>query len=363
MALSSQTPLSICLALCALALTVGAEETAKPLPVTANPDGSIHIHDVTVPPSPLMSEGAKLVMRRTSPTEGPGAPVPLPALNDIKEVRRIYNQNLQANVDHMKSLYPVDIEESTMDGISVAVITPKGGVPERNKNRVMINAPGGGFRTGVRGNGLLISIPVASLAGVKVISLLYRQAPEFRYPAATEDFMKVYRQVIKTYKGPNIGMFGCSAGAVLMAEGMAAIITSGLPRPGVLGLYCGGAGAKFGGDSAYFAALTSPGNGPSASSGQMGYFEGADLSSPLVSPAEDLALLAKFPPTLYLSGTRDMAMSSAAYSYRRMQKVGVESVLLVYDGMFHGAMTNPDFPESRDAYEIAAKFYDKHLGR
>jgi dipeptidyl aminopeptidase/acylaminoacyl peptidase len=56
-------------------------------------------------------------------------------------------------------------------------------------------------------------------------------------------------------------------------------------------------------------------------------------------------------------------MSAAAYSHRRLVKAGVESDLLIYDGLHHGFMTNPDFPESRDLYEIAAKFYDKHLGR
>jgi hypothetical protein len=40
----------------------------------------------------------------------------------------------------------------------------------------------------------------------------------------------------------------------------------------------------------------------------------------------------------------------------------VESDLLVYDGLYHGFMTNPDFPESRKAYGISAALFDKHLG-
>jgi len=82
----------------------------------------------------------------------------------------------------MKAVFPVDVEETTIAGISAAIVTPKGGVPERNKNRLFLNGPGGGFRTGVRGNGLLISIPVAATLGVKVVTITYRQGPEYRYP-------------------------------------------------------------------------------------------------------------------------------------------------------------------------------------
>jgi len=331
--------------------------------ISVDPDGTVHIQNATVPPSKFLSDEAKRVLRRTKPTEGPGAPVPVPQLDDIAEVRRQYNEALQPNVGHMRDLYPVDVEETTIEGISVAVVTPKGGVPAKNKNRALINAPGGGFRTGVRGNGLLISIPVSSLGGFKVVTILYRQAPEYRFPAASEDLTKVYKTMLKDYKPENLGMFGCSAGGALIAQTVALFQQSGLPRPGVLGIYCSGAGADFGGDSAIFTSLVTPGAAPGTDTAPaLGYLQGVDMNQPTVWPAGDPSVLAKFPPTIYLTATRDFAMSAAAYSYRRMIEAGVESALLIYDGLGHGFMTNPDIPESRDAYEITTKFYDKHLG-
>ncbi|GAB3472352.1 alpha/beta hydrolase [Massilia terrae] len=327
---------------------------------TIDAEGTAHINGGAIPLSSILSPESQAIVKRTRPTEGPGAAKP-PETTDMVELRASMNKALQPNVDHMRALYPVDIQETEIDGIQVAIITPKAGVPARNKNRVMINAPGGGFRTGIRANSLLISIPVAAVGQFKVVSLLYRQGPEYKFPAATEDFTKVYKAMLKQYRPANIGLVGCSAGGALVAESVAYFQKAGLPRPGAIGLYCAGAGAKFmEGDAPVFAGLAT-GNLPKNPPGP-NYLDSVNLDDPLVTPASDLNVLAKFPPTLFATGTRDFAMSAAAYGHRRLVKAGVESDLLIYDGLGHGFMTNPDYPESQDLYEIAAKFYDRHLG-
>ena len=340
---------------------------------TVNPDGAVSITDAKVPLPGIMSDGAKKVLERNTPSEGPGAPVPLPGdIKDMAELRRVYNENLQPNVNHMRSVFPVDVEETTIDGISAAVITPKGGVPEKNKNRLFINAPGGGYRTGVRGNGLLISIPVAATLGVKVVTILYRQAPEYRFPAAEEDFLKVWNVMTKTYKPANIGLVGCSAGGSIITHVTAMLLLKGQPAPGVLGVYCAGVAGGVQGDSAFTSTMAIT-NIPAEAAGAQntiagggrgpGYFDGIDQKQPAVNPAGDASLMARWPPTIFLTGTRDFAMSNALYSHRQVAKAGVDTRLLVYDGLYHGFMTNPDFPEAREAYKITADFYDKHLGR
>ena len=319
------------------------------------------------PASDLLTAEARAVLAR--PTEGPGAAQP-PVGAPMAEQRRLINTGLQPNVDRMVATYPVDIQETTIGGISVAVITPKGGVPARNRNRVMINAPGGGFRTGVRANGLMVSIPVASIGQMKVITILYRQGPEARFPAATEDFTAVYREVLKTNKPANIGVFGCSAGGALVGQSVAHFIRSGLPRPAVMGVYCAGL-ASGSGDAARIsaasggaAALSPAGNlGGMGGQGPDGYYAGRDVNDPAISPANDPALLARFPPTFFLTATRDFAMSLALLTHRRMLQAGVESQIVVMDGLGHGYMTNALLPETREGQTAAVKFYDRHLGR
>lgn len=328
---------------------------------TIAPDGTARVQNAQIPMSSVLSEESKAILRRVRPTEGPGAAAQ-PKVEDMAELRRRMNETLAPNVAHMRELHPVDVEETTINGISVAVIAPKGGVPAANRNRIIINAPGGGFRTGIRANGLLISIPVAAVGKFKVISLLYRQGPEHKFPAATEDFTTVYKAVLKDYKPANIGFVGCSAGGTLVTQTVAAALKAGLPLPGVMGVYCAGLGAKWmEGDSASFTGLTM--TAPLTQPAGPNYLDAVDINDPAVTPANDLTVLAKFPPVLFATATRDFAMSSAAYGHRRLLRAGVESDLLIYDGLGHGFMTNPDYPESQDLYQIAARFYDKHLGR
>jgi epsilon-lactone hydrolase len=364
-----------------LGVGVAQAQQAAPRPSLAvAEDGTVTVHEATVPLSHVLSEGGRKVLMRTQATEGPGAPVPTPdQIKDIAELRRVYNQNLQPRVHHMREVFPVDIEETTIDGISVAIVTPKGGVPARNKSRLVLNGPGGGFRTGVRANGLMISIPMAATLGVKVVSILYRQGPEYRFPAASEDLIKVWDHFTKTYKPQNIGMVGCSAGGSLVSQTTAMLIKAGRPTPGVLGVYCSGLGtAGFsGGDSAFFSTLSitnvaaaakataKPAAAPVAapSAPPPGYFTGIDQNQFIVNPTVDDALLAKFPPTIFFTATRDFAMSGSAYSHWKLLAAGVDSELMIFDGLYHGFMTNPDFPEAQAGYKIAAKFFDRHLGK
>ena len=345
--------------------------------VAVNPDGSVTIKNAVVPLPALMTEGSKKVLMRTTPTEGPGAPVPVPAgIADMADVRRIYNENLKPNVEHMREVFPVDVEETTIAGISAAIVTPRGGVPERNKNRLFLNGPGGGFRTGVRGNGLLISIPVAATLGVRVVTITYRQGPEYRYPAASEDLLKVWDHFTKTYEPKNIGLVGCSAGASLMAHTTAILIKQGRPTPGVLGIYCAGLGSPGAGDSGFLSALsvtsaargltqtgTPAARGPAPAPAGMTYMQGTDPKDFAVNPTVDEKLLARWPPTIFFTASRDGAASGALYSYRKLIGLGIDSQVMVFDGLYHGFMTNPDFPEAQEGYRIAAAFFDKHLGK
>ena len=95
----------------------------------------------------------------------------------------------------------------------------------------------------------------------------------------------------------------------------------------------------------------------------LGYFSDADMKDPLVTPIESKEIMAKFPPTLLISGTRDFAYSGTLYTDEQLSKLGVPVELHIWEGLFHGFFYNPDVPESRDAFQVMIRFFDKHLAK
>ena len=91
--------------------------------------------------------------------------------------------------------------------------------------------------------------------------------------------------------------------------------------------------------------------------------QGTDPKDFLISPTVDEKRLAKWPPTIFFTATRDGAASGAMYSYLKLTRLGIDSKVMIFDGLYHGFLTSPDFTEAQDGYKIAAAFYDKHLGR
>jgi len=85
--------------------------------------------------------------------------------------------------------------------------------------------------------------------------VLYRLAPEFPFPAAVDDSVAVYKELLKTYKPDHIIIYGTSAGAILTAEVAVKLKQLGLPQPAALGIFSGMGDFARAGDSASMYAL------------------------------------------------------------------------------------------------------------
>jgi acetyl esterase/lipase len=57
-----------------------------------------------------------------------------------------------------------------------------------------------------------------------------------------------------------------------------------------------------------------------------------------------------------------MAMSSEVRSQALLQAAGVEAELHVWEGMWHSFFSDPELPESRQAYRTIVRFFERHLG-
>jgi epsilon-lactone hydrolase len=348
------------LLICAFA---AAESSSSPQAPTFNKDAVADLPAFRVPYSDLASPEAKAnllefldnVKLREGLLKGVTDPVKI-----RKVVDDVYIRPLLQNLRHV---FSVDIKPEIIGGVQTDIVTPTGGISTANKNRVLINLHGGGFTVGARYIGQVESVPIASIGAIKVVTVDYRMAPEAHFPAASEDVAKVYAELLKSYRPENIGIYGCSAGAVLTAQSTAWLQTKGLPRPGAIAMSGGGALVDRLGDSAYVAAPL--GGYPIASyppkADDLSYMAGADARGPTASPAYHDAVLKAFPPSLFISGTRDMELSPTVYTHARLVDLGVDAELHVFEGQQH-CFLYFDIPESHQAWRVMATFFEHHLG-
>lgn len=347
--------------LLSLANAAHGAEPSKPARPVSGADGSMALPGFTVPYSMFASPESLKRFREVliESKQSPGLE------GGIEEARRFYDRINSDRAERMRKLYPVKLSTQTIAGVGADVVEPADGITPANRNRVLINLHGGAFLWGGHSGALVEAIPVASLGKVKVIGVDYRQGPEHVFPAATDDVLAVYRELLKTYPAANIGIYGCSAGAVLTGEVVARMIKDGIRPPGAIGTFCGSI-APLGGDSSYVSPALSGdpvGSGPIPITERLPYFKGADPNDPMVLPANSPDMLKGFPPTLLITGTRDFAMSSVLQSQRLLTNAGVAADLHVWDGMWHSFFSDPELPESKEAYAVIARFFDKHLGK
>src|SRR5690606_11471875 len=106
-------------------------------------------------------------------------------------------------------------ERRTMAGVPVSLVTPRKKAPNAT-GRLLINLHGGAFFLGQ--GSVMEAIPIAGRTGLPVLAVDYRLAPEHPFPAAVDDTIAVYRELLKTYRPQHLAFYGSSAGAVLSAQ-------------------------------------------------------------------------------------------------------------------------------------------------
>ena len=225
---------------------------------------------------------------------------------------------------------------------------------------MLINLHGGGFTTD--SGSLTESIPIAHLTQTKVVAILYRLAPEHPFPAAVDDSIAVYKELLRTYRPGHIAIYGASAGGILTAEVAVKIKQLGLPMPGALGIFTGsGDFSKLGDTQSIYSVVGLAGRLSPPQKDQQWispYVGSTNPKDPVLSPI--YADLRGMPSTLFLSSTRDMMLSGTAILHRAFLRAGDDAQLVIFEGLPHGFWYEANLPESKEADKLIANFFDKH---
>jgi epsilon-lactone hydrolase len=319
---------------------------------TIAPDGTAFVTRI-VPVPATISKEAQMVLAR------PASDAAVP--ETLAERRRKTDEWQNRTGKVFQEKYPVSVEEKEISGVPVRIIAPVN-PPAANNRRVLINLHGGGFNSD--SGSLTESIPVAYLSKIKVVAILYRLAPEHPFPEGLEDAIAVYRELLKTYKPENIGIFGTSAGAILTGEVAVKLRDNGVPLPKALGIFSGMGDFKTNGDSTALYSL----NGFSGHlDPPQPKLEGNDEYAgrvPLADPSLSImyADLHGLPSTLFVTSGRDMLLSGTTILQRAFLRAGDDTQLVVFEALPHAFWNDPSLPETREADEIMAHFFDSRLG-
>ncbi|MEU4524167.1 alpha/beta hydrolase [Amycolatopsis sp. NPDC024027] len=241
-----------------------------------------------------------------------------------------------------KPIEPVSVREiavPTPDGDVPATLYTPVGLPEESPLLVFFH--GGGWVIGTRASHDNAVRFLAKHAGVRVLSIEYRLAPEFPFPAATEDALAAFDYAVA--KAGDLGadpariaVGGDSAGGNLAAVTAQQAVRRGGPVPAFqLLIYPATDFARRYRSQDLFAEnlfLTDV---------HMKWFEGhyvpegTDLTDPRLSPlrADDLSGL---PPALIVTAGFDPLRDEGEAYAEKLREAGVEVALRRHEDLIHG---------------------------
>src|SRR5579883_1696495 len=243
------------------------------------------------------------------------------------------SQKAIEHVPHLREHMQVSIESARFADVRSFVITPKHILLE-NRHRILIHFHGGGYVLFPGEAGIGEAIMMAGYGKIKVISIDYRMPPDFPFPAALDDAVTAYRHILKSYSPKKIGVFGTSTGGGMTLALMLRAKAEKLPLPAAIAVGTPWTDMTKTGDS-YF---THEGidNVLVSYDGWLGdaarlYAHGHDLKNPLLSPI--YGDVKGLPPTLLVSGTRDLFLSNTVRMHLKLREAGVPADLLVLEGL------------------------------
>jgi acetyl esterase/lipase len=214
---------------------------------------------------------------------------------------------------------------------------------------------GGGFVAGGGEMCRLLARIRAKEYGVEVFAVDYRLAPLHQYPAALDDCMAAYREVLARIESSALAVAGASAGGNLAAALMLRAHDEGLPMPAALLLQTPAVDIADVGDTRhtnrYLDLNLYGGNGE----GPNGYAGSADPTDPYLSPIYG-AFPKEWPRTMLTSGTRDLLLSDTVRMHRALRRAGIEAELHVSEASPHGGFMGANAPEDAEIMAECRRF-------
>jgi cation diffusion facilitator CzcD-associated flavoprotein CzcO/acetyl esterase/lipase len=238
----------------------------------------------------------------------------------------------------------ISISHGSLGGLPSDQLTAEGA----DDSRAVLYLHGGAYVLGSRRTHRGLAAQIALAAGAPVHLIDYRLGPEHKHPAALEDAMAAYRELLASgIDAGSIVITGDSAGGGLAVALAVRLKDEGEPLPGGLAivngwldLTCSGASMSFNADRdvGLFRDWTVHG-------GEL-YRGDTDPLDPELSPIR--ADLRGLPPTYLQVGTHDLLLSDSERFAERARAAGVDVGVARFEGMWHDFQIAADLLREAD---------------
>ncbi len=247
--------------------------------------------------------------------------------------------------------------QSRLGGRPALQVSPAAGA---KRGRRMLYFHGGGYVVGDPRLYISMARRLAALTGAIVHLPAYRLAPEHRLPAAVEDALAAYRELLGGGALPQqIVLAGDSAGGGLALASALAARSAGLPQPAAILLFSPWvdltlSGASITGLAAADLVLT-----VDAARGFVAdYLGDQDPRQPLASPL--FANLVGLPPLLIQVAGTEILLDDSRRLANAAKEAGVRVELEIWTGLWHVWQAVPVLlPEADRALAAAASFAEE----
>ena len=296
----------------------------------------------------------------------PAQETPRPGPDDIEgwsKLHAAFEEQRREMCEKAVERTGVAVTPMTLGGVPVLELIPRDWA---DNGKVLVYCHGGAYTQFTARSTLTSSATAAAATGFRVISVDYTNPPKARWHAVTDEVLAVFETLERQgFAMTQVGAFGDSAGASLLAGSVLKMRDAGRELPAALVLWSPWSDITESGDTYVTLRDAEPAYlydkilGPAAAA----YADPQDQKHPYVSPVYgDFAK--GFPPTLIQGGTRELFLSNFVRLYRALDDAGQHAVLDLYEGMPHVFQNKlPDTPEAQAALRKMSKFLTTHMKR
>ncbi|MBE0641505.1 MAG: alpha/beta hydrolase [Bacteroidales bacterium] len=245
----------------------------------------------------------------------------------------------------------ITIREDSIAGIKAEWLIPA----DAPADKLILYVHGGGYVSGSCNDHRGFVSKFAASTGFTCLTYEYRLAPEHPFPAALEDSVNVYVEILKTYVPGNILIAGESAGGGLLLALLLAVRDRGIPLPSAAVAISPWTDLSCSGESYRTKNKRSVAPMNSWHVFSKHYTGDRDPRTPYISPL--FGELSGLPPVFINAGTDDELFDDGRQFVEKAKAAGVSAEFRAGEGMVHCyPLMAPLFPEATQAMQEIRKF-------